>query len=193
MFISRIFAVAVAALASVSLVSAAPTAEKDVLVKRATEDTILSTLNSLHTDLATPIGLINTAVANNDVSMATVGGPCNTIITLLIGANGHLTGLLPGSWDGHGPMPPTYNDCVNILVVIITVLIPCLGQLVIFITVVPQLVLLFLQIDLCLCTLLSSINLLLINVIVVVGGLVISVKVILQSLLFILTLGCLGL
>lgn len=103
--------------------------------------------------------------------MATIGGPCNTIITLLSGANLGLTGLPLGSWNGQGTMPPTYNDCVTIIVIIITLLVPCLGQLVVFISVIPQLVLLLLQIDLCLCVLLTSIKLVLINVIVTVSGL----------------------
>ena len=190
MFLSRVFAVVVAALASVSFVSAAPTAEKDVLVKRATEDTVLSVLNSLNSSLAAPIASIgsstpsghsltctdisppkDSAVATNAVSMATVGGPCNTIIALLSDASGQIAGLPVGSWDGHGTMPPTYRDCTNALVLIIVVLIPCLGRLVIFISVVPQLVLSLIQIDFCLSTLLICINQVLIDVIITVGGL----------------------
>ena len=61
MFISRLFAVAVSAFVSVSFVNAAPTAEKDVLVKRGTEDIVLSTLDSLSDDLFVPIGLISSS------------------------------------------------------------------------------------------------------------------------------------
>jgi hypothetical protein len=61
MFISRFFAVAVAALASVSFVGAVPTAEKGVLVKRATEDSVFNTLSSLSTNLNGPIGLISSS------------------------------------------------------------------------------------------------------------------------------------
>ena len=68
-------------------------------------------------------------------------------------------------------MPPVYNNCVNILVAILTVLITCLGQLVAYISVVPQLLLLLIQIDLCLCALLTTINSLLFGVVLIVGSL----------------------
>lgn len=103
--------------------------------------------------------------------MATIVDPCDNIITLLTNANGQLAGLTPGSWDGHGPMPPVYNDCVNILVEIITVLITCLGQLVVFISNVPQLVLCLLQIDFRVSALLITINFLLFGVVPAVGSL----------------------
>ena len=189
MFISHLFAIAVAALASVSFVSAAPTAETDVLVKRGTEDIVLSTLNSLSNDLSVPIGLISlsplssltctditpppkdTAVANNNVSIGSVGGPCNHIITLLSNANANLAGLVPGSWDGHGPIPPVYISCCNVLVFLITVLIPCLSQLVVFITVIPQLLVLLVQIDIWLSMLLSTLGFIIPPIIPIVSNL----------------------
>jgi hypothetical protein len=59
MFISRFLTVAVTALASVSFVGAAPTAEKDVLVKRDTPDQVGSVLGDLSTNLGGPVGLIS--------------------------------------------------------------------------------------------------------------------------------------
>jgi len=191
MFISRFFAVAVAALASVSFVGAAPTAEKEVLVKRDTGDVINDALVTLQVGLVPLVAEITTAITNNDVSYATIGGPCNSIITLLTGANGQFNGLSPGSWNGQGTMPPSYNNCVNILVVIITLLIPCFGQLFVFISLVPQLLGLFVQLDLALYTLLFSIDFLLFGVIALVGSLVASVAGILQTIAFTLTFGLL--
>ena len=68
-------------------------------------------------------------------------------------------------------MPPKYNDCANIIVLIITVLVPCLAKLVLYVDVVPGLTALLLQIDLCLGLFLVSINFLLINVLALVGSL----------------------
>ena len=61
MFVSRFFAFAVAALASVTFVSGAPTPEKDVLVKRTTESSVYSELTILHDGLAAPIALISSS------------------------------------------------------------------------------------------------------------------------------------
>jgi len=68
MFITRIFSVAIAALASVSFVGAAPTAEKDVLVKRFTEDSVLVTLGSLYNNLSGPVGLISSSPLSSSSS-----------------------------------------------------------------------------------------------------------------------------
>ena len=101
--------------------------------------------------------------------MATVLGPCEQIITLLTFANVDLMDLVPSSWDGLGPMPPVYNACCNLLAFIITELIPCLGQLIVFIPMLPQLPLSLWQIDLRLSTLLIRLTLLIPYVIPVVG------------------------
>ena len=231
MFVSRFFAFALAALASASLGGALPTAENDILVKRGTPETVGSVLSVLSANLVAPTtsispsslssrspsGLtemyshIDTAVTNNHVSLATIQGPCNDIITYIETATLGLTGLLPGSWNGQGSMPPSYTNCVNILVVIIELLTPCLGQLLVFTTVIPEILVLLVSIDLALSTLLTTVSLLLIEVVIVVGGLyvarpplslvrvlifvdrVTTVEVILQNLVFTLTLGCLGL
>lgn len=65
MFLSRVFALAVAALASVSFVGAVPTAGKDTagkdidLVKRDSPATVLDVLNLLNTNLDGPVGQIS--------------------------------------------------------------------------------------------------------------------------------------
>jgi hypothetical protein len=60
MFTSRMFAFAAVALAGFSLVVAAPTAEKDVVVKRGgSEDQILSILTGLTSACASPLGSIS--------------------------------------------------------------------------------------------------------------------------------------
>lgn len=62
MFVPRVFALAVAALASVSFVGAAPAAGKDIdLVKRDAPATVLGVLNTLNTNLGGPTGQISTS------------------------------------------------------------------------------------------------------------------------------------
>ena len=61
MFFSRFFAVAVAALASVSFVSAAPTAEKDILVKRSTDELVYNSLSTLNVAIGAKVDLISSS------------------------------------------------------------------------------------------------------------------------------------
>jgi len=193
MFVSRFFAFALAALVSVSFVGALPTAEKDALVKRDTPATVLNILNILNNNLVAPTTTINTAVTNNQVSLATIQGPCNDIITFINVAAGGLTGLVPGEWNGQGTMPPSYTDCVTIIVVIIELLTRCLGGILPFIPAIPEILVILSSIEVALCSLLIIVDFLLIEVVIVVGSLVTVVEVILQELLFTCVLRCLGL
>jgi hypothetical protein len=61
MFVARFFAFAVAALASVSFVGAAPTPEKDALVERYAQDSVYSTLGALSVDLDVHINALGSS------------------------------------------------------------------------------------------------------------------------------------
>jgi len=61
MFVTRFLSIAVAALASVSFVGAAPTPEKDVQVKRYADDSAYGILNGLYLDIDAQINLIGSS------------------------------------------------------------------------------------------------------------------------------------
>ena len=110
-------------------------------------------------------------MAKADVSIGTVGGPCNGIIDEFAHVTELFVSLSVGSYDGHGTMPSTYHDCANVIALIIKALLPCLAKLVLYVKTVPGLLLLLLKIDLCLCEFLLYINFLLYGVLALVSNL----------------------
>lgn len=71
-------------------------------------------------------------------------------------------------------MPPSYTNCVNILQAIIELLVPCLGQLLVFTTAIPEILLLLVSIDVALSSLLIAVNFILLDVVLVVGSLYVA-------------------
>ena len=65
MFVTRFLSIAVAALASVSFVGAAPTPEKDVQVKRYAADSAYAILDNLSVRITAQVGLLGSSLLSS--------------------------------------------------------------------------------------------------------------------------------
>jgi len=170
MFSLRFVAVAAFALTSLSLVMAAPTFEKDALLKRDdTPTSALGILNGLNSDTSGHTSSIASIINGGNPTWELLEPHCTSIITLIVAAVAELEILPIGLWDGVGTMPPSYQSCANVLVLIVTNIVGCLSILIA--TGIPQvsiwIISCYSSLNLCL----SVINIILIGVVINVGTL----------------------
>lgn len=199
MFISRLFALAAAGLAGLSLVSASPVAETQALAKRdATDqaDQVYGVLTQLKANLQPHVDGIHQAVQSGSVSESSVGQHFNGIFSAFNDANTSLGAMQPASAARlairNEPVPQKHRDCANLIVVIITMVTDCLSGLLIWVLLVPKLLVWFVACDKAISLLCTGVGGILVGVLVLVKELLASVLFILQGLLFTLTCSCLG-
>jgi len=208
MFISRLFALATAGLASLSLVAATPiaappapgTQELDkrsdvgvdfdvaVVVKRSNADYVYNTLLDLSVGLDTPIADIYAAVKVGGVTKEILDVHVKLILSLFDHAVVTLQTIQPGDKE---PYTPKHKECANLIVVIITKVVTCLHALLYLVIKVPELLTWFVACDKAISSLVILIDGILYNVLAIVSELlaaVVDIKVYLGLLNFGLTL-----
>ena len=105
-------------------------------------------------------------VGTVDVPYATIAAPVIEIIALVGEANVQATVLLPILYGD-----PEYNDCANLLEVIVAAVVSLVAKLALYVEVFPGLIELFFQLDASLYALLVTINIAVPNIIAVVASL----------------------